>query len=150
MKKLILLLVAVLVLGGAGVGGWYVLLGPGHASGEAGSAPAAPADPFYVEFNPLTLPVVGRQRIEQLITLKLTLEVADKTTADRVIAWAPRLNDAFMTALYGRLETVAMLPNGTIDVEVIKQRVLAASAALMGEGVVRDCLVQSVSQRNLA
>jgi flagellar basal body-associated protein FliL len=147
MRKIIVILLGLVVLGGAGGGGWWFLMGPHAASGAAAAEPEGP--PVYVEFNPIQLPVIGDARIDQVIDIVVALEVADEPTAERVIALAPRLNDAYLRSLYGALHARHVLREGIVDVTFIKRRIVAVSAEVMGEGVIRDALVQMVAQRLL-
>ena len=150
MRKVIVILLGLAVLGGAWGGGWWWFMGR-HAAGDgAAAAEAEPAGPpVYVEFNPIQLPVIGDARIDQVIDIVVALEVADGPTADRVIANAPRLNDAYLRSLYGALHARHVLREGIVDVTFIKRRIVDVSADVMGEGVIRDALVQMVAQRLL-
>ena len=149
MKKLVIIVVAVLLLAGVGVGAWIFLQ---HGEAEAGTAepdvPDVPYDPIYVEFNPIQLPILRDDTVEQLVTFVVTLEVPDEIAGDRVIALAPRLNDALMLDLYGALDAGSiLLANGVIDVARLKDRIVRRSADVLGEGVVTDVLVQMIAQR---
>lgn len=152
MKKFLVILVIVLLLGGGGVAGWLYMtnrLNPAEA-GIPALPHLPPSAPVYVDFRPMQLPVIGDDRIEQMITIKIVIEVADRDAGDRVIAMAPRLTDAFMLALYGTLRTNAILqPNGMVDVGRLKARIVEVSRRVMGEGVVNDALVQTIAQRQL-
>ncbi|NBB82948.1 MAG: hypothetical protein GVY28_06025 [Alphaproteobacteria bacterium] len=146
MKKLLLLVMVVLLLGGGGAGAWLFLM---QDNGAEAAEPPPPPDtpPVFVEFNPLRLPILGDDRVEQIVDIIVVLEVADQETADEVIAVAPRLTDAFMQDLYGELHVQEIAPNGTVDLRRIKRRLVDAANRTLGEGVVRDALVQMVNQR---
>ena len=65
-----------------------------------------------------------------------------------MIALAPRLNDALMLDLYGALDSRSILmANGVVDVARLKDRIVRQSAAVLGNGVVTDVLVQMITQR---
>lgn len=148
MKKIVVIATALLVLAGAGAGGWFFLFNKNATAAEIEAPPPA-APPVYVRFDPLQLPIMGEDRIEQLINIGLALEVADQQSADRVIALAPKLNDAYIQALYGALNTSEALENGALDVALIKNRLVEVTARIVGEGVVKDALIQMVTQRRL-
>ena len=150
MKKFLIIFLVLMLLGGGGAGAWFYLNGQDAAASEEAEAESQepPAPPVYVEFNPIQLPLLGEDGIEQTITIVVALEVPDDSAGDTVIAMSPRLNDAYMTRLYGGLHSHdLLLENGIIDVGRLKGRIVEASASVLGEGVVLDALVQMVAQR---
>ena len=152
MKKLMLIAVVLVLLMGAGGAAYYFFMhGDAQATevAEPESEAEAPVDPVFVEFNPILLPVLGDDRVEQFVNIVVTLEVADDDAAQRVIATAPRLNDAYLQALYGNLHSRTVAANGVLDLSVIKRSLVEVSGEVLGEGVVLDALVQLVSQRIL-
>lgn len=145
MKRLLPIIIVLVVLAGAGVG-YFLVFGGGHtASAEPEPVPQTP--PVYVEFNPILLPIVGDGRVDQMVNIVFALEVADQEAANRAIALAPRLNDAFLQALYGTLHRREVMHDGVLDLTAIKRRLIEESNRVLGEGVVRDVLVQMVSQQ---
>ena len=86
---------------------------------------------------------------DQVIDIIVALEVADKEAGDRVIAMAPRINDAILQDLYGVLHTRRIMRGGIVDVTAIKLRIVTVAQGVMGEGVVIDALVQGVAQHPL-
>lgn len=145
--KIVVILVLALLLAGGG-GGWFFFLkeDPDDASEVAEDA-LPPTPPVYVRFNPLQLPVIGDEGIEQVIDILVALEVPNQAAADRVIAMAPRLNDAILQELYGVLHTSRVMRNGIVNVSAIKLRIVAVAKEIMGEESVNDALVQGVAQR---
>jgi hypothetical protein len=75
------------------------------------------------------------------------LEVATKDDATAVIQMSPRLNDAFITDLYGAIDRRERMSNGLINVAHIKDRMMNLAAKIMGQGKVLNILVQGVTQR---
>ena len=149
MKRLILNILLVLLLAGVGGGAGLVVSMPTAVAAGSSEDEAAPGDPVYVEFNPIMLPIVGDGRVEQIISVVVALEMVDQEAADRAIALAPRLNDAYLQALYGRLHADNVIVNGVVDLRIIKRELVRESNHVMGHGVVLDALVQMVSQRHL-
>lgn len=144
MKRLLPIVLVLVVLAGAGVG-YFLFFANRHPAMAEPERPPAP--PVYVEFNPILLPVVGDGRVEQTVNIVFALEVADQEAANRAIALAPRLNDAFLQALYGTLHRREVMRNGVLDLSAIKRRLVEESNRVLGQGVVRDVLVQMVSQQ---
>lgn len=149
MKKLVVILLVLLVLGGAGAAGWYFVLRAPEEGTPVAEAIIPPPPPVYVRFNPVQLPLIGDSGIDQVIDIIVALEVADKEAGDRVIAMAPRINDAILQDLYGVLHTRRIMRGGIVDVTAIKQRIVSVAQGVMGEGVVVDALVQGVMQHPL-
>ncbi len=150
MKRVLLIVLGLVLLLGAGGGGYYYFVLHGDAlagSPEPAAVGEHAGDPVYVEFNPILLPILGDDRVEQFVNIVIALEFTDQAAADRAIALAPRLNDAYLRALYGTLHTRTSVHNGIIDLQAIKARLVEESNAVLGPGVVRDALVQMVSQR---
>ena len=149
MGKIAILLVLVVLLVGGGAAAYVLYFAESDeaAAAEAEHDPDAP--PVYVEFNPIMLPVIGDDGIEQFFSLLITLEVADADDADRVIAMAPRLNDAHLTALYGSLNAEDITDDGVLDLRQVKRRLINVSNQVLGADIVRDALIQTVSQRFL-
>ena len=148
MKKLVIILLVLVILGGGGAAGWVFFLkeDPDRAVEEVVEEPPA-APPVYVRFNPLQLPLIGDDGIEQVIDIIVALEVPDQSAADQVIAMAPRLNDAILRDLYGVLHTSRIMRNGIVNVGAIKERIVTVAQGIMGEDLVSDALVQGVAQR---
>ncbi len=148
MKIVVILVLVLLLLGGGGAAGWFFFLkeDPEEMVEEV-IEEAPPAAPVYVRFNPLQLPLIGDDGIDQVIDIIVALEVPDDAAADQVIAMAPRLNDAILRDLYGVLHTNRVMRDGVVNVNAIKVRIVGVAQGIMGEELVRDALVQGVAQR---
>lgn len=146
--KIVVIILLVIILAGGGAAGWFFFLkeDPDAATEEVVEE-LPPSPPVYVRFNPLQLPLIGDDGIEQVIDIIVALEVPDQAAADLVIAMAPRLNDAILRDLYGVLHTSRIMRNGIVNVSAVKQRIVTVTQNLMGEDVVSDALVQGVAQR---
>lgn len=162
MKKIILIFVALLLLGGGGYAAFMFLGGksaeasidPTQATKDAEEAEKnkskeeIDATVSFYKMDALTLPVVSKDGIVQIINISVTLEVVDPEEAKTVEKFAPRLKDAYIQDMYGALGSkVAMSKNGVIEVEVVKKRLLAVTEKILGNKSVRDVLLQSVQQR---
>ncbi len=149
MKKVVIIVLVLLLFGGGGAAGWFFFLKEdpeAMAEAEVVEEPE-PSAPVYVRFNPLQLPLIGDDGIDQVIDIIVALEVPDDAAADQVIAMAPRLNDAILRDLYGVLHTNRIMRNGVVNVNAIKVRIVGVAQGIMGEELVRDALVQGVAQR---
>ena len=147
MGKVAIILVVLVLLAGGGAAAYVLYFSPQDGEQEVAQDPDAL--PVYVEFNPIMLPVLGDDGIDQFFSVLVTLEVADASDADRVIAMAPRLNDAHLTALYGSLNAEDITENGILDLRQVKRRLVNVSNQVLGREIVQDALIQTVSQRFL-
>ncbi|HNQ91943.1 MAG TPA: flagellar basal body-associated FliL family protein [Alphaproteobacteria bacterium] len=161
MKKIILILVALLLVGGVG-GAAYMFFGksaeasvsPGdlseQAKKEALDKEKAESDAkvAFVKMDPLTLPVVGEKGVVQIINISITLEAVDAEVAKEIEKFAPRLKDAYIQDMYGALSRKnAANADGVIEVNRVKDRLNKITAKVVGEDKVRSVLIQAVQQR---
>lgn len=162
MRLVIIGVVALLLLGGAGVGAYFYFFQPAEASAgdEAEDAHGdghAKKDDHgdghggggneFVELDPLILPIVDNQGVNQTVSLVVALEVKNSSDAIKVEKMEPKLKDAYIQDMYGVLNEYAALKGGVIQVSKIKKRLNRITDEIMGEDVVQDVLLQVVQQR---
>ena len=166
MRLVIIGVVALLVLGGGGAAAYFFFLQPAEASiseeGEDGHDIHAKQDKKkkgdghggghgseFVELDPLILPIVDNDGVNQVVSLVIALEVADAESAAQVTHMAPKLKDAYIQDMYGVLNRHAALKGGVIQVRSIKKRLNKITGDILGEDVVQDVLLQVVQQRHI-
>lgn len=168
MRIIMMALVAILVLGGGGAGAYFYFMQPAEASvveGEEGESHSSDKEKHakkdekhdkkgshnahaeFVELDPLILPIIDKNGVNQVVSLVLVLEVADSHSAGVVSTMEPRLKDAYIQDMYGMLNSHAALKGGVIQVAKIKSRLNKISSDVLGEDVVQDVLLQVVQQR---
>ncbi len=161
MKKIVLIAVALLLLGGGGFAAFTFLGGnaaeasvdPKQAANDskevkkAESKEEIDAKVAFVKMDPLTLPVVNKDGVVQIINISVTLEVEDAEKAKEIEKFAPRLKDAYIQDLYGSLSSSTAMANGVVEVNVVKKRLNAITQKVLGNDSVRDVLLQAVQQR---
>ncbi len=103
----------------------------------------------YVSIGPIILPVITDDGPQQIITMVVSLQVKDTSVSDKVREQLPRLVDAYMRALYGKLDGSAMHHGRIVNIDFVKQKVIAATDEIMGHGTVEDVLIQAVAQRQV-
>jgi flagellar FliL protein len=155
MKKLVMALIALLMLGGGGAGAYFYFQNPA----EAASKEEAPAKDEhakdgehgghfeYVEMAPLILPIIDEYGVTQTVSLVVSLEVKDAHAAETVKKYQPRLTDAYLQDMYGMLNHYAVAQSGMIKVDKLKERLNKVSTKVLGEDVVNDVLLQVLNQR---
>ena len=101
-KALIVLVLGIVLLGGASVGGWFAYQKYYVDRQDEPKKVEPPPKPptAFVRLPPLVVPMIGPSRVEQFVTVVVAVEVVLEKQP-MVQANQPRLTDAFLTALYG-------------------------------------------------
>jgi flagellar FliL protein len=159
MRKVIIGLVALFLLGGGGAGAYFFFFKPAEASGVEGEIEdeehAEKADHGgghgagmeFVELDPLVLPIVDNSGVSQVVSMVISIEVDGASAAEKVKTMSPRLKDAYIQDMYGVLNEHAALKGGVIQVNTIKKRLRKLTDKVLGEDVAQDVLLQVVQQR---
>lgn len=151
MKGAILMVVGLIMLAGAAVGGWFAYqkyVAPPAENAEQTKAKKQPEPPpIYVRLSPFTVPAIGAERPEQLITFVIVLLVSNQTAESEVNDRMPRVMDTFLTTLYASIDEGEMINGSLVDVSGVKKRLQAACNRLLENDVVKEVLVQTVLQR---
>ncbi|MGH1375989.1 MAG: flagellar basal body-associated FliL family protein [Alphaproteobacteria bacterium] len=113
----------------------------GGAKKEGGSALE------FVKMEPLLLPIIDEDGIQQVVSMVLSIEVEGVSDADKVKAMKPRLTDAYITDMYGVLNKHAALKGGVIQVAMIKERLNEITHDVLGDDISAEVLIQVVQQR---
>ena len=154
MKQIISLLVGAAFLLGLGQFQGSITLTPSaYASKKAEEPdPDAPPPEFeYLQFEPLSLPVITSKGLVQHVSLMVLLEV-DYGQKEEISLYKPRLIDAYIQDLYGALGTGDILMHGNfVDVKQVKQRLSSVTNEVLGPAdiKVRDVLLQVLRQRKM-
>jgi len=158
-KKIIIIVVGLIVLLGAAGGGLFFMgmldepLGlnqvaegeeaeQGQGSGEGSDAEQV-AEALFVQFEPISAPVIANGRVEYQVLLTLSLQVSDLGAKNDVNAVLPRLRDAMHTELF----TTPILRNdvtGAIDLADLKKRVLALTRNMIDNDGIEDVLILKI------
>ncbi len=141
MRNIVIMIIALLVLGGGGYFGWRQF-----NAEQPEPAPEIPygsveGQPLYIELDPLTAPFVRDGKFAHYVVIIVNLEVASRDDMDKVRGFLPRLRDAFVTELH-TLATMRNPDQAMINIRRVKSRLLANADAVLGAGVVRGVLVQ--------
>ncbi|MBY6261468.1 hypothetical protein EI613_05925 [Azospirillum sp. 412522] len=149
-KALIVLVLGIVLLGGASFGGWFVYQKYFTAHPEEPKKVEPPPKPptAFVRLAPLVVPMIGPSRVEQFVTVVVAVEVILEKQP-MVQANQPRLTDAFLTALYGGIADQSILSGALVNIPAVKTKLVEAAGKVVGKDAVYDVLVQAVTQRNL-
>jgi flagellar FliL protein len=155
MKKMLLfVLLPLLLLGGGGAGAWFFYFNAAP-EGEQAAAPeatntghgAAPQASF-VDVGEIIVPVYSRDGRDNLMFIRMELEVGAAMSADKVRYLLPRLRDAYivtLSTLAGRGELVEESRRNA----TIKRALKLASDRVLGPDAVKDVLLQRAWQQPL-
>lgn len=164
MKKLLIPVLGLLMLGGGAAGAYFYFFAnkaeaalteegaqaaEEHAATqkEEGGHGSEGSGGRYVELDPLILPIIDNDGVSQVVSLVVVLEIKPGVSASEIEAMEPRLKDAFIQDMYGVLNKHAALKGGVLQVSYIKQRLNNISVEVLGEQKIQDVLLQVVQQR---
>jgi len=152
MKKLLFILLPLLLLGGGGAGAWFFFLkAPAEGDKAAEAAPAedphkSEAKAVFVDVGEIIVPVYNRDGKNNLMVVRMELEVGDVMPVDQVRYLLPRLRDAYigtLSTLAGRGELVDESQRSA----TIKRALKLASDRVLGPDAIRDVLLQRAWQQ---
>ena len=150
MRIVIIAVVMLVLLGGGGAGAYLFFHHPAQAA--TGKEEIKKAEPkkdeklSFVQLDPLILPVIDGHGVTQTISVVVSIECADDKAQDNVANKKPVLTDAYLQDLYGTLSKKDAMPDGTLQVGKLKARLNKITQGVMGDGVVKDVLIQVVQQ----
>ncbi len=163
MKYITILLLAMVLIGAGGAGGYFFFQKQAVASlGEENSmavknkmerdkAARASAEEAkklrFVEMEPIILPIIDAQGVSQVVTLTISLEVNSEEHEKYVELLKPRLKDAYIQDMYGVLNRKASMEGGVLKVDDLKERLSRISDKVLGANKVNGILLQAVNQR---
>jgi len=153
MKKLVIAFAVLILLAGGTVSLLrYLELGPFEqtATEQAANADKAKAKSFfdnkprYIEMDPIQVPVFQDSGVAATIMIHYKIEVIG-TDNERSVAKSKRqLGDALIKDFSYYLPRT-LRNNKTLDVTLVKYRIIMVADRLFGEGVVNDALIQAMT-----
>ena len=157
MKKLVIAVIALALLGGGGFGAYTFFNKPAEANETKEAAKAAEAakpageevKPSFVELKALVLPVIDQNGVSQVVSIVVSLEADNPANVEEIKLLTPRLTDAYIQGMYGVLSSKQVMDQGVLQVGYIKARLNAITTKVLGENKVKDVLLQVVQQRRV-
>jgi hypothetical protein len=105
-----------------------------------------PGGPAYVRMPPIAFSVIGpSNRIDKEVSITLALELEPGKTEQNLEAFRRLLMDSFLVTLTTLYEDEN--PDGNVDTDELKDRLLKASNQVTGPGMVHEVLVISLGER---
>ena len=146
-KKLVIAVAIMLMLAGATIGVLKWLgVGPFGAGGavETESTGTTPGDTLrFVTMDVLVIPIFQGEKVAATVQIQLKLEAASVENQNEIARLLPRLNDAFLSDLYGFIPR-HLRKEKRLDIAMIKDRLQMVGDKVAGPGVIRSVLVQAV------
>ncbi|HCI47517.1 MAG TPA: hypothetical protein DFI00_09490 [Rhodospirillaceae bacterium] len=140
------------------VGGIVFQISPVTAASPGGDASDSshgddgilkPVCPAFVQLPPMRMPVVHDKRTIQFVELNVMIEVEDTDVAAQYEEKMTYLQDKVFSNLHGRFDVTVGQDGARIDTKLLKRKVAAAAAAVMGRETVKDVLIQNLRQRRI-
>lgn len=146
MKRIILAVVAVLLIAGAGAAAWFFFIKAKPEDHVRDDVHETAGKPEFLELDSLSVPVIRGGRLDKYIMLRLTLEMKDAKAKAVGKEAMPLVKDAFLRDLHGFFADQPPTDEG-IDVRLVKARLMRVSERLFGPGQVVNVLVQGAFER---
>ena len=150
MKKVIVILASILILGTALAGIFkYLELGPFKPKLIEDKRIIKEDDlkSIYIDMKPISVPIFKGNVPLGTIKIQIKLETKSSDKADRIHRMLPRINDILFKDLYAFVPRL-LKGKERIDIFILKQRLKLISDRNFGEGLIYDILVQSVDGIN--
>ncbi len=102
---------------------------------------------YFITMRPLILPVINEEGMQEIVSVVVALQVKSQRRMEQVSSVAPKLNDAYMRALYGKIGRNIYRNGQFIDVNKLKMKLASITEQLLGKDKVQDVLIQGITQR---
>ena len=158
MKRIAILIALVLLFAGAGGGAWWFLLRdqPDEQSAEK-KAEAELAQAMeeqsgllmstrYIRLQPMVLPIIREGRVILHLTLVMIVELDEPMQREELDQVLPPLTDAIFTELHS-LFSLRYVQERGYDLPFVKERIYRVSERVLGEGILKAVLIQSMNKR---
>ncbi len=145
MKKLIIMVVGLLILGGGAVSVLkWMKLGPfEEVVAEADAIVVRDDDTLFVDMEPLVIPIFEGDKVAAIVQIQIKLETIGSENKAKLQQILPRISNLFITDLHTFLPRM-LKKEERLDVLIIKQRLKLMSDRRIGQELVQNILVQSV------
>lgn len=145
MKKVLLAVLFLLLLGGAGAGYlWWKGQKDKEAADEASKAPPPlPEPPVFLKLERFVVPIVRQGFVDGFSRIELTLEVKDVEARIAVERAMPRIRDAVQTDLHAYIPLRRNPASGTVtDIDALRARISRVIEGVVGPDKVKAVLIE--------
>jgi hypothetical protein len=106
-----------------------------------------PANSFYLKLDPMIMPVIGKNNVQETVSMIVALQISEQKNIAEVSHLVPKIKDAYMSALYGNLNKANFRNGQFLDVNKVKDKLILVTQSFADKKVIQDVLIQGVSQR---
>ena len=141
MKRLIIALILLLAVGGTTV--FLIIYLEFNPLAEEEAPPEPPSEIVFVRMAPLVVSVFQDDVPVSLLQFEIGVETMTGDNEELVRKLIPKLRDAYLRDMY---DTVPLIigEDASMDIPLLKQRLLMISDRVAGEGVVSSVLILSI------
>lgn len=146
MRAILIIMVLLLVIGGA-AGAYFGLgINPFGGDEEAEQAQVEPDDPRFLTMRPFIVPLFEGQRIAWHVDVELSLEAVSEEDFEYLTLHANVLRDTFTLELASYLN-LQWAEFRELDVLLIKRRLRLVAGQVVGRGHVREVTIINLHRR---
>lgn len=106
-----------------------------------------PANTFYIRMDPMVMPVLGKDDVQETVSMVVALQVSEQKNIAEVSHLLPKIKDAYVSALYGNLNKASYRNGEFLDVNKLKIKLVEVTKNFANTNIIQDVLIQGVSQR---
>ncbi len=106
-----------------------------------------PSNSFYLKLDPMIMPVLGKDNVQEVVSMIVALQVSEQKNIAEVSHLVPKIKDAYMSALYGNLNKASYRNGQFLDINKVKNKLVMVTEGFADKKVIQDVLIQGVSQR---
>lgn len=149
MKKLVIIGVLLLALGGGGYFGYQQFMGDKKDKSAAKEISQEPLNLTYryIEMPPMNVSVVRNGRVTSMYAALVVLEVKTPEDEARIKDMMPKLQDAFLSYLFKLSSMTSKFD--LANLEFVKERLRTIANTQLGDPAVNAVLIQSTFERQV-
>ena len=147
MNRIVIIIIAIFVIAGAGGAIWYFFMqADAPIEDQTGENKSSLEESEFVDIENLSIPVIREGRVDRYILISVSLEMRDQDSKALGDEAFPRLKDAVFSQLYSYFSVQQSGQSG-INVAQVKERLLWAAERAIGKGHVRQVIIQGAYER---
>lgn len=147
MNRIVIIIIAIFVIVGAGGAVWYFFMqADAPIEDQTGENKSALEVSEFIDIENLSIPVIREGRVDRYIMISVSLEMRDQDSKALGDEAFPRLKDAVFSQLYSYFSMQQSSESG-INVGQVKARLLWAAERAIGKGHVRQVIIQGAYER---